>query len=116
MKKCFAIDLRDEAAAIAEYERMHRAGVIWPEVIADLRAQGYVDVRIWRLGNRLVMLTEREGGESAVKWDRQTQATLDRWDAVMGELQQALPGHQDPPQWVEMTSLFDLREHAGTAR
>ena len=116
MKKCFAIDLRDDAAAIAEYERMHRPGVIWPEVIADLRAQGYVDIRIWRVGNRLVMLAEHEGSESAVTWDRQTQAILDRWDATMGGLQQALPGHQEPPQWVEMTCAFDLREHPGTAR
>lgn len=112
MTSCFAVDLRDDAAAIAEYERMHRPGSVWPEVIADLRAQGYSDIRIWRIANRLVMLTEREGGEFPVTWDSQTQAILDHWDAVMGYLQQPLPGHPGPPRWVEMKCVFDLREHA----
>jgi hypothetical protein len=34
---CLALDLKDDAAAIAEYERMHQPGNVWPEVIADIR-------------------------------------------------------------------------------
>ena len=115
MKKCFAIDLRDEALAIAEYERMHRPGAVWPEVIADIRAQGYVDITIWRAGNRLFMLTEGGPVASAMAPDDHTQAILDRWDAVMAGLQQALTGHEEPPRWVPMKCIFDLREHTQEA-
>ena len=33
----YALDLKDDAAAIAEYERWHRPGVIWPEIVARSR-------------------------------------------------------------------------------
>ena len=115
MKKCFAIDLRDEALAIAEYERMHRPGAVWPEVIADIRAQGYVDITIWRAGNRLFMLTEGEPVASPAPTDDQTQAILDRWDDVMAGLQQAVTGREEPPRWVAMKCVFDLREHTQEA-
>ena len=115
MKKCFAIDLRDEPLAIAEYERMHRPGAVWPEVIADLRAQGYVDVTIWRAGNRLFMLTDGESVAASVPQDEHTQAILDRWDVVMAGLQQPVIGREDPPRWVAMKCVFDLREHTRDA-
>jgi len=59
-KNCLAIDLRDDAEAIAEYERLHEPGAVWPEVIADLRSNGYEEMTIWRTGNRLIMIADIE--------------------------------------------------------
>ena len=115
MRKCFAIDLRDETLAITEYERMHRPGVVWPEVIADLRAQGYVDITIWRAGNRLFMFTESEPVASPLPQDERTQVVLDGWDAIMAGLQQGVTGPEEPPRWVPMKCVFDLREHSQEA-
>ncbi|MGE6321257.1 L-rhamnose mutarotase [Pseudomonas oryzihabitans] len=53
---CLLLDLRDDPALIAEYERQHAA--VWPEVIAHLREAGVVNMTIWRLGCRLTMLLE----------------------------------------------------------
>ena len=36
---CFALDLIDDAALIADYERAHAAGCVWPEVTAAIRAE-----------------------------------------------------------------------------
>jgi hypothetical protein len=35
-RQCLAIDLQDDAAAIAEYDRIHAPGGPWPEVIAEI--------------------------------------------------------------------------------
>ena len=48
----YALDLKDDAAAIAEYERWHRPGVVWPEIISSIRASGIEEMEIFRTGNR----------------------------------------------------------------
>lgn len=112
-RSCLALDLRDDAAAIAEYERIHKPGGVWPEVIADLRARGYTGMTIWRTGNRLFMIAEVDTRASTPSPDSQAQQVLDRWQELTSGLQQALPGTGPHPQWIEMACVFDLQEHLG---
>ena len=58
MRHCLALDLKDNPALIAEYERHHRA--VWPEVLAHLRGHGVRELEIFRLGTRLVMLMDTD--------------------------------------------------------
>src|SRR4029079_14452333 len=51
-----ALDLADDPALIAKYERHHRA--VWPEIEASLRAAGIERLEIYRTGNRLFMIME----------------------------------------------------------
>ena len=53
---CFALDLVNDAAKIAEYERFHAPGGVWPEIVDDIRAQGIEGMEIWRTGDRMVMI------------------------------------------------------------
>ncbi|MDR2354218.1 MAG: L-rhamnose mutarotase, partial [Deltaproteobacteria bacterium] len=50
---CQALDLIDETELINEYISMHK--IIWPEIAENIRAQGVVDMQIWRIGSRLFM-------------------------------------------------------------
>lgn len=108
---CLALDLRDDAEAIVQYDRLHQPGGVWPEVIADLRARGYAEMTIWRVGNRLFMIAESDKVPEPAT-NPETQLVLDRWQALTSSLQQALPGAGPHPQWIEMQCVFDLREHA----
>ena len=54
----FALDLKDDAALIEEYERWHRPENIWPEVLAGLKAAGVMELEIFRCGNRLMMVMD----------------------------------------------------------
>jgi L-rhamnose mutarotase len=60
MRYCLALDLRDDPAVMAEYDRYHRE--VWPEVLEHLRASGIHDMTIWRRENRLVMLIDADPG------------------------------------------------------
>lgn len=111
---CFALDLVDDAALIAEYDALHAPGTGRPGVIADIRATGFADMEIWRTGNRCVMIATvthdfpRPRGAEA-------QAEVDRWEARMWRYQQALPHAEPGEKWVAMTRIFALDEQDGGA-
>jgi L-rhamnose mutarotase len=110
---CLALDLKDDAAAIAEYERLHQPGNVWPEVIADIHARGYVSMEIWRTGNRLMMIAEVAA--DAPKPAPSTDVVNARWEDEMWRFQQALPHAQQGEKWVPMHLIFDLFLHVEEA-
>jgi L-rhamnose mutarotase len=102
---CYALDLIDDAALIAEYEARHAPGSAWPAVIAHIRAQGAERMEIWRAGDRLMMIVE------AVRdYPRPvpTPPEIDRWERLMWRFQRPLPFAPAGGKWVQMVQIFDL--------
>ena len=52
------MDLKDDAALIAEYRRRHSEPEAWKEVLDGIRAVGILDMQLFILGTRLVMIVE----------------------------------------------------------
>ncbi len=106
---CFALDLVDDAALIADYEATHLPGAVPPDVIADIHATGFLDMEIWRTGDRCFMSATvaddfpRPRGPAA-------QAVVDRWEESMWRYQRPLPHARPGEKWVEMTRIFALAE------
>ncbi len=108
----FALDLRDDEAAIREYEQWHRPDRIWPQIVASIRAAGISDMEIYRTGNRLVMMME-----TGPAFDPAAKAAADAadprvqaWERLMERFQQALPWAATGQKWVPMTRIFSLRQ------
>ncbi len=103
-----AIDLVDDAALIAEYERHHRA--VWPEVERGLRAIGIREMRIWRLGTRLFMVFEAaEGFEPARDYQRYAEdPRCSAWDELMRTYQRRVPGAREGEWWAAMAEVYSL--------
>lgn len=53
---CLALDLKDDEALIAEYEKMHRE--VWPEIVSSIKNADIDNLEIYRTGNRLFMILE----------------------------------------------------------
>lgn len=106
---CFLLDLVDDAELIADYERAHAPGAVWPEVLAGIRAAGFETMEIWRAGDRMVMVAD-----VAEDWPRAKPASLSdveaRWEAAMDRFQKRLPFAAAGEKWVPMTRLFALYE------
>lgn len=103
-----AIDLIDDPAQIAEYERHHRA--VWPEVVSALHEIGIREMRIFRLGSRLFMVFEAEPGFDPAR-DYQRYADDPRcreWDELMQRYQRRAPGAREGEWWASMELVFDL--------
>lgn len=110
----FALDLKDDPALIAEYERWHAPEQIWPEIVASIRNAGIRELEIFRTGNRLVLAMDvPDDFDGAAK--AATDAANPRvqaWEALMDTFQQRLPWAAPGQKWVPMKRIFALGECA----
>ncbi len=105
---CLALDLKDDAALIAEYEAYHRA--VWPEILASIKEAGIGQMEIYRTGNRLFMIMKTEDDFS---FERKADADaanekVQEWEQLMWKYQQALPGSKPGEKWILMDKIFSL--------
>lgn len=108
MRYALALDLKDDPALIAEYERYHER--IWPEIERSIRESGITVMEIYRVGNRLFMLMETD---ETFTFEQKAAADavnpkVAEWEALMWRYQQALPGAKPGEKWVLMTKIFTL--------
>ena len=108
MRHCLSLDLRDDPAVVAQYDRYHEA--VWPEVLDALRASGIIDMTIWRRDTRLVMLIETEPDFSFDKLiaGADVHPRVTEWNALMGSFQRALPGATSA-NWQPMKLAFNMQ-------
>lgn len=107
-RMCFALDLKDDPKLIAEYEEWHTK--VWPEVIEYVRETGIAEMQIYRIGNRLFMITETEEGfdpETRKNPGADNPKVLE-WEDFMWTFQQALPWAQPGDKWLPMEKVFEL--------
>lgn len=109
---CKLLDLVDDADLIAAYEAHHRPGAVWPEVIADIRAQGVEEMEIWRSGDRLVMVMN-----VADDYPRACPAAprVADWEATMARFQKAVPHTAVGEKWTPMVQIFSLADESAGA-
>ena len=108
MRHCFALDLKNDPALIADYKRHHEQ--IWPEIEASIRDSGITNMDIYRTGNRLFMITDTDETFSfARKADADAaNPVVQKWETLMWNYQQALPNALPGEKWRLMTNPFTL--------
>lgn len=108
----FALDLKDDAKLIAEYEAWHQPARMWPEIPQLLRAAGIKDLEIFRSGDRLVMVVGVPEDFSAEQLA--SVATVNErmcaWEELMWKFQRPLPFARPGEKWVPMSRVFSLQE------
>jgi L-rhamnose mutarotase len=118
MRLCYALDLKDDPALIAEYERWHQPGNVWPEIVESIRAAGIRDMEIFRAGNRLFMVMEVDEDFSPTGKAAADAANprVQTWETLMSKFQQSLPFAKAGEKWVPMTRMFSLEETVAARR
>ena len=106
------MDLKDDPELIAEYKRRHSQEEAWPEIRAGIREVGILDMQIFILGTRLVMIVETPIN---FEWDQAMArlATLPRqqeWEDYMAIFQQCADGATSNEKWQMMERMFYLYE------
>lgn len=107
-----ALDLKDDAAKIREYEHFHEPGNVWPEIISGIRGSGITDMKIYRTGNRLFMIMETTDDFSfdvKAEADRNNPVNQ-QWEDLMWAFQQPLPWAQPGEKWLLLDEIFDLQK------
>lgn len=109
MKKyCLALDLINDEKLIAEYEQHHQA--VWPEIQDSIKSSGIEVLEIYRTGNRLFMIMEVNGSFSFEEKRAADAANpvVQKWETLMWNYQQALPGTKPGEKWMLMDKIFSL--------
>ena len=107
---CLALDLKNDAALIAEYEAYHRN--VWPEIIQSINAAGINQMEIYRISNRLFMIMEVNDEFS---FEKKTVADgankkVQEWEELMWKYQQEIPSAKPGEKWMMMEKIFSLND------
>lgn len=107
---CLALDLKDDAALIAEYENKHRA--VAPEIKASILGAGVTNMTIYRTGNRMFMIMEVDESFSFERKAAMDAANplVQEWESLVLNYQQPLPWAKAEEKWVLMDKIFELTE------
>jgi len=104
---CLALDLKDDAALIAEYEGYHKK--VWPEILQSISSAGIEQMEIYRTGNRMFMIMEVNDNfsfDAKAKADA-ANTSVQEWEMLMWKYQQALPLAKPGEKWMLMDKIFE---------
>jgi L-rhamnose mutarotase len=105
---CLTVDLKDDPELIAEYEERHRD--IWPEIKVSILSSGIINMEIYRLDTRLMMIMETEdvfSFEQKAARDA-INKKVQEWETLMWKFQQPLKNAKPGEKWVLMNKIFEL--------
>ena len=106
-RSVLAVDLKDDPVLVERYKAHHRQ--VWPEVRASLRRAGIVEMDIYLLGRRLVMVVDTDGDYRRCFAKHATsEPRVVEWEALMRSLQQPPPGAAPDEWWSLMEPVFSL--------
>jgi L-rhamnose mutarotase len=107
--KSYALTLQlvDDPAVIAEYERQHQA--VWPSVLARLREVGITRMQIFRNGTTLFMYIDTtDEFDPARDFPRvNDDAESKRWNEWMATMQCKDPNAKAEEWWMLLPCAFD---------
>ena len=106
------LDLRDDTDMIKEYRKWHSEEFHWQEIRDGTKAVGILEMEIYILGTRLVMIVDApEDFDWQSAMDRL--ATLPRqaeWEAFVARLQGCRADARSDEKWQMMERMFHLYE------
>ncbi|TKK66121.1 L-rhamnose mutarotase [Ilyomonas limi] len=108
VRYCLALDLKDDADLIAEYEQRHQH--VSKEIIDSITSAGINVMDIYRTGNRLFMIIEADDSFSFDKKAAMDAANpnVQEWETLTWKFQQPLPWAKENEKWVLMEKIFSL--------
>ena len=108
---CLALDLKEDAKLIAEYEQFHRE--VWPEIKKSISDSGITDMEIYRFDNRLFMIMETDDSFSFEHKAAMDNANpkVQEWERLMWKFQQPLKNAKPGEKWVLMEKIFCLNQN-----
>lgn len=104
------MDLRSNPELIAKYRQRHSKEEIWPEILQGIRECGLLEMEIYILGTRLVMICE---APADLDWDEAMRRMGEgprqsEWEEYMAIFQQCKPGQKSEEKWQMMERMFHV--------
>ena len=104
------MELRDDPELIALYRKAHSEEECWKEIVEGIRAVGILEMELYILGTRLVMIVD---APADFNWDEAMSrlATLPRqaeWEQYVARFQKCAEEQRSDEKWQMMERMFRL--------
>ena len=104
------LEISDQPELVAQYRKWHSEEHCWPEVLEGIREVGILEMEIYILGNRLVMIVD---APAEFSWQEAMDrlATLPRqaeWEAFVAQFQGCAADARSDEKWQPMERMFHL--------
>lgn len=104
------LEISDEPELVAQYRKWHSEEYNWKEVREGIRAVGILEMELYILGSKLVMIVD---APADFQWDEAMNklATLPRqaeWEAFVAKFQGCSPEARSDEKWQPMERMFRL--------
>ncbi len=104
------MELRDAPELIALYRKAHSEEECWKEIVEGIRAVGILEMELYILGTRLVMIVD---APADFNWDEAMSrlATLPRqaeWEQYVARFQKCAEEQRSDEKWQMMERMFHL--------
>lgn len=106
-------ELVNDSNVFRMYDSLHSKKGIWPAILKANLASGIEQVRIYRFGNRLMMMVEMPAGTDLEKMNSlyvNADEKVKEWGKLIDSLQKSLPGVDSTKKWVEMKLIHHYRD------
>lgn len=102
--------LRDNPELIVLYRKAHSEPEAWPEILKGIREVGILEMELYILGTRLVMIVDMP---AELDWDEVMKrlATMPKqaeWEDYVAQFQQCAKGSTSDEKWQMMERMFHL--------
>ncbi|MPR35852.1 L-rhamnose mutarotase [Salmonirosea aquatica] len=107
---CLTLDLKDDPALIEKYKEHHAPENQWPGINRHIRATGVERMEIYLFGTRMCMFMEVHDDFTFERMDEMNRRDPEtqKWENLMWDFQQAVPGAKPGEKWVFMEKIFEL--------
>ncbi|MDE6545799.1 MAG: L-rhamnose mutarotase [Candidatus Amulumruptor sp.] len=107
---CQFLEIEDNPKLIELYRMMHSRAEAWPEVLAGIREAGILEMELYIVGNKVVMIVDTP---IDFDWDSAMArlASMPRqaeWEAAVAALQGCSPDATSDQKWTMMERMFHL--------
>lgn len=104
------LEISDDPELVAQYRKWHSEEYSWKEVRDGIRAVGILEMEIYILGSKLVMIVD---APADFQWDEAMArlATLPRqaeWEAFVSKFQGCPADARSDEKWQPMERMFRL--------
>ena len=98
------LEISDEPELVAQYRKWHSEKYNWKEVREGIRAVGILEMELYILGSKLVMIVD---APADFQWD-EAMNKLATWEAFVAKFQGCSPEARSDEKWQPMERMFRL--------
>jgi L-rhamnose mutarotase len=109
---CKTLMLEDDPQLIAEYKQAHAAGAAWPEITQGMLDVGILDMEIYMVGTRLIMImdTVPDFDHDRAMAKLATKPRQSEWEAAMARFQRTSSDASADEKWKPLERIYKLGE------